>query len=401
MDQACVVVGAGPVGLTAALALRRSGVPVVVLESEPEGRPRPGSRAIGLFLTTLLRYERMLPGPGERIGAAGVEVLGYDTYYEGRRVFRVRQRGHRPLRSLGRSLPQAVTEGLLMKEAVAYGVEFRWGAPVAGLSTDPGGVRIELASGERIETPYVIGADGARSVVRRDIGARMEGHTDDTPFIIVDVDEHPDGSTPGLPGYFHYRAPDLGGRSVMHMPFAGGMRIDLQCLPGDDVEHLAGQDGLRQWIREVVDPWYAEHVQWVSTYRFHQVVADSYTDRHHRVLLAGEAAHLFAPWGGRGLNSGVMDSCDAAAAVVAALRSDDPAQPIRRCAEQRRAWGRHNRDISSRGLRILRGTTPAMRVARPLAARLAPAVWPAGAWLANGPLKVPVPRPRRGSWNLY
>jgi hypothetical protein len=137
----------------------------------------------------------------------------------------------------------------------------------------------------------------------------------------------------------HYRAPELGGRNVMHMPFSGGMRIDLQCLPGDDPEQLASADGLRDWIGKVVDPWYA------------------------------------------------LDHA----------RPTDARRVIGRCASQRQAWGRHNRDISSRGLNILRGDTPAMRAARSVAARLSPGVCPAGAWLANGPLKVPVPRPRHGS----
>jgi 3-(3-hydroxy-phenyl)propionate hydroxylase len=403
-SEPCVVVGAGPVGLTAALALRRQGAAVTVLEAEPEGRQRPGSRAIGLGLPTLLRYEKVLPGLGETIGRAGVEVTAYDAHYGGRRVFSMRQRQHSPLRSLGRSLPQKTTEDILMKEAVAHGVQFRWDAPVAGLLTSPNGTTIVLASGEQLAAPYVIGADGARSAVRRAIGVEMQGHTDDTPFIIVDVDEHPDGSTPTMPGYFHYRAPALDGRNVMHMPFATGMRIDLQCLPTDDVEYLASPQGVREWLAKVVDPWYGDHVQWVSTYRFHQVVADSFTDPHQRVLLAGEAAHLFAPWGGRGLNSGVMDATDAATAIATALSSKEPTdarRAIQRCATERRAWGLHNREISSRGLKILRGTTPAMRTGRAVAARVAPVVWPAGAWLANGPLKVPVPRLRQGSWNLY
>jgi 3-(3-hydroxy-phenyl)propionate hydroxylase len=403
-SEPCVVVGAGPVGLTAALALRRTGVPVTVLEAEPEGRQRPGSRAIGLGLPTLLRYEKVMPGLGETIGRAGVNLSGYDAHYSGRRVFSVRLKPQPPLRSLGRSLPQKMTEDILMKEAVAHGVQFRWDAPVASLDTSPRGATIELANGEKITAPYVIGADGARSAVRRAIGVKMQGHTDDTPFIIVDVDEHPDGSTPAMPGYFHYRTPELDGRNVMHMPFATGMRIDLQCLPTDDAEYLASPQGLREWLAKVVDPWYAEHIQWVSTYRFHQVVADSFTDPHRRVLLAGEAAHLFAPWGGRGLNSGVMDATDAARSIAAALASTSPSDAdrvIQRCATERRAWGLHNRNISSRGLRILRGTTPAMRTGRAVAARLAPVIWPAGAWLANGPLKVPAPRMRQGSWNLY
>jgi hypothetical protein len=72
---------------------------------------------------------------------------------------------------------------------------------------------------------------------------------------------------------------------------------------------------------------------------------------------------------------------------------------IQRCADDGRRWGLHNRDISSKALRQMRGTDPVNRVKRQVASRLAPVVWPAGAWLANGPLQVPVPRP--GSRQFY
>ncbi len=304
---------------------------------------------------------------------------------------------------LATSLPQRITETHLYEACLREGVEFRWDAAVSELATGPGGVHIRLGSGEILSAPYVIGADGARSVVRKAIGATMAGETDDTPFIIVDVAAHPDGSTPRLPAHFYYRCPRLDGRNVMHMPFQGGMRIDLQCLPDDDPEYLASPEGLREWTSRVIDPWYGEHTTWVSTYRFHQVVADSYTDAHRRVLLAGEAAHLFAPWGGRGLNSGVLDATDAAAAIARALTTSNAVQArnvIERCAAYRRAWGIRNRNVSSHALRIMRAPDRGMRLRRSLAARLAPVCWPAGAWLANGPAQVLTPPPL-GTIDLY
>lgn len=406
MSDPVVVVGAGPVGLTAALALSRQDVPVVLVEAEANDRVRPGSRAIVLMAPTLRRFERVQPGLGRSIADRGIQVRGYDAFYDDRQVFHIAAPEAPPLSLLGMGavLPQRVSETLLMDACLERGVQFRWRSPVAEVHTDAHGATVELRSGERISTPYVLAADGARSVVRKSLGLHLEGTPDETPFVIVDVDEHPDGSTPTSLARFYYRHPRLDGRNVMHMPFAGGMRIDLQCLPVDDVEYYASPEGIRDWVSEVIDPWHAEHVQWVSSYRFHQSVARSYTDEHRRVLLAGEAAHLFAPWGGRGLNSGVIDATDAATAIAQALRADDPAAAgriVERCAEDRRKWGLHNRDLSSRGLRRMRGTDVTTRLLRDAAARVAPVFAPAGAWLANGPTQVPMPRPGLGSLAWY
>ncbi|MDT5015777.1 MAG: 3-(3-hydroxy-phenyl)propionate hydroxylase [Mycobacterium sp.] len=401
MDTSCVVVGAGPVGLTAALAAARRGIDVIVVEGEAEGRQRPGSRAIFLANPTLRRIERAAPGVGRGVAEAGLQVRGYAAYYAGKRVFRLPfPVAKDPLRGVGSSVPQTVLERVALDQLTDLGVPIRWGDPVVNVHSDSEGVTLDLESGHSLWTRYVVAADGARSGVRKSLGITMEGPSDETPFIIVDVDDLPDGSTRESYGYFHYQCADLGGRNVMHMPFAGGMRIDLQCLPGDDAAYLGSAQGAREWIGSVVDPWYGDHIQWTSTYLFRQVVAKTYTDVHRRVLLTGEAAHLFAPFGGRGLNSGVFDATDAATAIARSLAEPKSATAhVDGFARTRRRWGLRNRDVSSRALRRMRGTDPTTRIARQVASRVAPVVWPAGTWLANGPTMLTLPPP--GARGLY
>ena len=113
---------------------------------------------------------------------------------------------------------------------------------------------------------------------------------------------------------------------MLFVPFAGHWRIDLQCRPDDDAEAFGGER-VKDWLPLVIDAKYAERVTWVSTYVFMQVLAREFVDPTRRVLLVGEAAHLFAPFGARGLNSGIPDAIVAARAIRAAL---DASTAVRR-----------------------------------------------------------------------
>lgn len=144
----------------------------------------------------------------------------------------------------------------------------------------------------------------------------------------------------------------------MYVPFAGHWRVDLQLLERDDPDEYGGIEGVKKWLPKVMDAKYADRVTWVSTYQFHQVVANSFTDANKRVLIAGEAAHLFAPFGARGMNSGVPDVVIAARAIHAALHADNPVAAkdyIMAGAEERRVASLYNRDASSTALEHLHG----------------------------------------------
>lgn len=389
MADAVVVAGAGPVGLAAALALRARGLDATVLEAQSADRVRPGSRAIYVHGATLRTLDMLRPGLGWQLAGKGLVWPTRRTRWRGRDVFvRTYEAGPAP----GKlphftSLPQVEVERLLLEACKESDVEIVWDAAVERLDVSPDGVEIGTADGATRTAEYVVGADGSRSAVRRAIGVELEGDRSTNTYVIADVADDPDHPLPPE-RVFHYEHPAAGGRNVLLVPFAGGWRADLQLHDGDDPGEFATGEGVKRWIGATLGPTYADRITWVSQYQFLQVLASSFTDEHGRVLLVGEAAHLFAPFGARGLNSGVADA-DAAVAAITTARSAQHPQlaraDIKGFARSRREAAEYNRTAAAAALAHIRADTPWSRAKRTAAARLAHRWERAGEWLDTAP----------------
>jgi 3-(3-hydroxy-phenyl)propionate hydroxylase len=383
-----LVVGAGPVGLTAALALRAEGLPVAVLEAGAEDRLRPGSRAIFYHRQTLQSWEQMRPGLGWEIARAGLVWFTKRTFWGETQVY---ERTYAPplptVLPHATNLSQVDVERILLRHCREAGVSFAWNEEVTSASTDEHGVSINTATGREWRAPYAIAADGARSAIRRDLGIDLEGPRIEDAFVIVDVAEDP--AAPMRPErLYFYEHPAVDKRNVLLVTFRNGIRADIQLRLGDDPRRFNEPEGVKRWLVRVLPEKYAERVTWISTYQFLQVVATSFTDAHRRVLLAGEAAHLFAPFGARGLNSGVPDVVTAAAAISLAVRSSSSEQArsaIEKAAKERREAGLYNRNASSLALEHMRARDWRIRLRRSAAVLLSKYGNRAGAYLDSAP----------------
>jgi 3-(3-hydroxy-phenyl)propionate hydroxylase len=388
-DVQVVVAGAGPVGMTTALALHARGVETTILEADPKDRDRPGSRAIYVHKDTLRTLETSSPGLGYRLVENGLIWDTRRTLFRGTEVF---ERTYPDPGGNGglphfTSLPQVWTEEYMLDAVEDAGIEVHWDDGVETVESSEHGVRVETESGETYHAEYAVGADGAGSTVRSEIGAEFSGTQSENSFIIADIDEFEDEPLK-QERVFHYDHPRVDGRNVLLVPFKGGWRVDIQCKESDDPEYLSQDEQVADLVAKTLGERYRDRVDWVSQYKFKQVIADTLVDEHNRVLLVGEAGHLFAPFGARGMNSGVADADAAATRLTAALSADveeASEAEIEHYGIERLKAAQYNKRAAGQALEYLQGDSYVTKAKKYLAARAAPHYEPAGEWLDDAP----------------
>jgi 3-(3-hydroxy-phenyl)propionate hydroxylase len=314
-DGGCevAVVGLGPVGAALAALLGDRGVDVIAVE--PAAEPFPYPRAIAAddeTLRTLLRIPGMadpirLFDAGQRVEVRGPRggLLTTVSFDDGSLGVPGLSFFHQP--SLERELRAAV--------AMAPTVRQRSGRTVTAIREAPDAVRVSLDDGTAIRAQWVVGCDGAASLVRRERGIAFSGRTFAEPWIVVDLDcREPLAHLP----YFTYLLDPR--RPTVNMPRPGGHRFEFMVLPGEDPVAMAAPGQVELWLRPYLAPLSAlaragVTIVRAAVYTYHARTASRWRDG--RVLLAGDAAHCMPPFGGQGLGAGIGD------AVALAWRLDE------------------------------------------------------------------------------
>jgi 3-(3-hydroxy-phenyl)propionate hydroxylase len=302
------IVGAGPIGMTAALTLASYGIRSVLLDNKPTFND--GSRATCIARPSMQIFQQ--------IGAVApflAKSLGWTrgrSYFRGQEffVFDMPHSDHEKYLPMY-NLQQQYTEQFLW-QAVNQSplIEQRWASDVTGITNHTNHATLEITTPLQrysLGADYVLAADGARSTIRQQMGLRLKGANYEGRYVIADIRMANDHPTERRALFEPTSRPN--GTVLIHKQPEDIWRIDYQLTPDEDSEVETREDMIRQRIAAVLvdirytGPW---ELEWWSIYTANTLALDEYT--HGRTIFIGDSAHIVPIFGVRGLNNGIADA---------------------------------------------------------------------------------------------
>lgn len=330
---AVLIIGAGPVGLAAAVTLRRRGVKTRIVDAAPHGAST--SRAAVIHARTLEVLSEI--GMAATVLEEGVVVPDFTVRDGSQTLARLDFRRLRTDYPFTLMLPQSRTEELLRSELSRLGCEVEREVEFESFAGGSGADEVAVlrhrdGTREKVTARFVVGADGSRSRVRQEREISFDGSEYAASFVLADV-----SMTWSL-------APDevqlfLARQGlVVVAPLPGG-RHRIVATMDDAPSQPSVADVQRILDERGPDDTVVRSVAWSSRFRVAHRLAASYRAGH--VFLAGDAAHVHSPAGGQGMNLGIQDAVvlgGLLADVIAAARGEgvlDDYELLRRPAAQR------------------------------------------------------------------
>lgn len=286
MAKHVLIAGAGPVGLAGALELHRRGFAVRIIDAG-QG-PSEQSKAIAVNPRTLALMEPC--GATERLLAAGRRLKGANLYFGGKQAASLDSDVLERRYDFILGLPQSETERIFIALLAERGIEVEWGVALEHVLDHSGPVQARLSGAgirPQVLADYLLGADGAHSTVRKRLNIAFPGKTYENEFSLADV--RVDGPY------------DL---DRLHLMERDGALFALIPVEEDIVRFICDRDDVLERAPQDIEQ---KEVVWQSTFQISQRRAEAF--RRGNVFLAGDAAHIHSPAGGRGMNLGIEDVC--------------------------------------------------------------------------------------------
>jgi 3-(3-hydroxy-phenyl)propionate hydroxylase len=357
-----VVVGAGPVGLGAALDLQRQGIPVLLLDEDDT--VSIGSRGVCYAKRALEILDRY--GVGDAVCGKGVSWNVGRTFFREQEVYNFNlvpePDHHRPGMV---NLQQYYLEEYMATRAAALpGIDLRWRNKVVSVAQGGQGVTLKVETEDgfyTVEADWLIAADGARSPIRRMLGLDVDGKIFMDRFLIADVVMKADFPAER---WFWFDPPFHPGQSVLlHKQTDSVFRIDFQLGWDADPEEEKKPENVIPRIKAMLGAFDNTErefdLEWVSVYTFQCRRMAGFN--HGRVLFVGDAAHQVSPFGARGANSGLQDADNLGWKLKLVLSGQAPARLLDSYTEERAFAADENLMNSTRSTDFI---TPKSKVSR-------------------------------------
>lgn len=389
-----VIVGAGPVGLAAALDAAQRGLAPLLLDDDDT--VSIGSRGVCYAKRTLEILDRL--GLGQRVVDKGITWNVGRTFHRAQEVFSFDlqpEAGHQRPGMV--NLQQYYLEQYLVERAQELStLDLRWKHKVSAVQALDDGVRLQVEAPDgayTLRADWLIVADGARSPIRRAMGLDIEGQVFQDRFLIADVllDREPFPLDRSERRFWFHPTFFAGQSALMHRQSDDVWRLDFQLGWEADPEAEKQPERVNPRIRQMLDQQgFADigyTLEWVSVYTFQCRRMAKF--RHGRLLFVGDAAHQVSPFGARGANSGIQDTDNLLWKLALVIDGQAPEALLDSYDSERTAAADENLLNSTRSTDFM---TPKSRVARTLrdAVLSLAADVPAGRALVNsGRLSVP------------
>jgi len=282
MNKSVLIAGAGPVGLSAALSLQSLGATVRIID-KAEGPPTE-SRAIGINPRSLQIFDKL--GLSNRIIEAGTRLNAMTLHRSNRIVASVNLGRLEHKRNFMIALPQSHTVALLSEALEERGVAVEYGVELTDFEQNHTTVTCTLASNDSVIVDRLLGTDGAHSIVRKTLELPFPGAAYENDWHLADVRM----TTPYATDEVHINL------------LKGGLLLMITI--GDGLWRIAAN--LPDVKKRIPEGCTITETVWESSFKISHRQVPTYQDGN--VFLAGDAAHIHSPAGGRGMNLGIEDS---------------------------------------------------------------------------------------------